>query len=154
MGYGPVADCQKLMSANIQSKVKVLPYDMFNGCAGLKNVTLNDNIEEIYKDFNVLVNEEVVMTVTNPKTSTSYIKAIPSEEDESVFDYYLLYDNKKFKLPYHKPLKTHCNPALNDHNLVKGFLLENGWDPSEWRVRDLTRDSKKKTNKFIVKRRK
>ena len=48
MGYGPVADCQKLMSANIQSKVKVLPYDMFNGCASLKNVTLNDNIEEIY----------------------------------------------------------------------------------------------------------
>ena len=48
MGYGPVADCQKLISANIQSKVKVLPYDMFNGCASLKNVTLNDNIEEIY----------------------------------------------------------------------------------------------------------
>ena len=48
MGYGPVADCQKLISANIQSKVKVLPYDMFNGCVSLKNVTLNDNIEEIY----------------------------------------------------------------------------------------------------------
>ena len=48
MGYGPVADCKKLISANIQSKVKVLPYDMFNGCASLKNVTLNDNIEEIY----------------------------------------------------------------------------------------------------------
>ena len=48
MGYGPVADCQKLISANIQSTVKVLPYDMFNGCASLKNVTLNDNIEEIY----------------------------------------------------------------------------------------------------------
>ena len=48
MGYGPVADCRKLISANIQSTVKVLPYDMFNGCASLKNVTLNDNIEEIY----------------------------------------------------------------------------------------------------------
>ena len=48
MGYGPVADCQKLISANIQSTVKVLPYDMFNGCTSLKNVTLNDNIEEIY----------------------------------------------------------------------------------------------------------
>ena len=48
MGYGPVADCQKLISANIRSTVKVLPYDMFNGCASLKNVTLNDNIEEIY----------------------------------------------------------------------------------------------------------
>ncbi len=110
----------------------------------IKNIYTYTLDEKIYKDFNVLVNEEVVMTVTNPKTSTSYIKAIPSEEDESVFDYYLLYDNKKFKLPYHQPLKTHCSPALNDHNLVKGFLLDNGWDPSEWKVRDLTKDSKKK----------
>ncbi len=37
-----------MISANIQSTVKVLPYDMFNGCTSLKNVTLNDNIEEIY----------------------------------------------------------------------------------------------------------
>ena len=110
----------------------------------IKNVYTYNLDEKIYKDFKVIVGQDVVLTIINPKTNTNYIKAIPSPEDNTVFEYYLLYDNNEFKLPYNEPLKTHCKPALNDHNLVKGFLLENGWKPSEWKIRDLTKDSKKK----------
>ena len=66
------------------------------------------------------------------------------EDDESALDYYLLYKNKKYKLPFNEALETETDAAINDHNTVKGFLIESGWIPSEWKERNLILDSKKK----------
>jgi len=58
-------------------------------------------------------------------------------------DYWLLFEKQEFLLPYKEPLKTHVKASINNLDHVKMHLISLGWEPSEWRERDLTKDSKK-----------
>ena len=55
----------------------------------------------------------------------------------------LVYGENKFFLPHNEPLITSVPGKIEDLNHVKQFLIDLGWDPIEWRERDLTRDTKK-----------
>lgn len=55
----------------------------------------------------------------------------------------LNFQGEPYQLPITEPLKTHIAGDINDLDLVKGHLIDLGWKPSEWRIRDLTKDSKK-----------
>jgi hypothetical protein len=55
----------------------------------------------------------------------------------------LLYEDKLIKLPYHEPLKTEVKATLKDLDHIKMYLMSLGWNPVEWRERDLTKDAKK-----------
>jgi hypothetical protein len=43
-----------------------------------------------------------------------------------------------------KPLKTHKRPSLKDSIHLKQWLVTKGWEPTEWKEKDLTIDTKKK----------
>lgn len=59
-------------------------------------------------------------------------------------DYYLVYKNNSFGIPYNQPLETTGESSINDTDTVKQFLLDSGWEPTEWSLRNLNQDSNKK----------
>lgn len=71
---------------------------------------------------------------------TERIGAVIDKVDE---DYYLIFEGKEYLLPYHEPLKTHVKASIDNLDHVKMHLISLGWEPKEWRERDLTKDSKK-----------
>ena len=53
------------------------------------------------------------------------------------------YKDDVFLLPLDEPIETHEKASISDIDHVKMYLIELGWQPSEFKVRDLTKDSKK-----------
>lgn len=51
---------------------------------------------------------------------------------------------KDWKLPITEPVKTHEPASISDSTFIKGFLVEQGWNPTNVKEKDLTLDSKKK----------
>lgn len=74
---------------------------------------------------------------------SKFIVTRPREDDDSALDYYLLFEDREYKLPHHEPVKLTLPTSIKDNDEVKGYLLSLGWEPSEWKERDLTKDSKK-----------
>lgn len=58
-------------------------------------------------------------------------------------DYYLSYKKQVMKIPFTSPLETHTEATIENFDHVKMVLIDEGWLPTEWRIRDLTKDSKK-----------
>ena len=59
-------------------------------------------------------------------------------------EYEFHYEDRAYKVPFTEPIKTHTVASIEDLDHVKETLINNfGWVPTEWRVRDLTKDSKK-----------
>lgn len=56
---------------------------------------------------------------------------------------YFIYKGSIYPLDHEMPLEKEREATVDDLDTVKGFLLDLGWNPSEWGERDLTRDSKK-----------
>lgn len=50
-----------------------------------------------------------------------------------------------YKLPHNEPLETEVATTIDDLDHVKMYLISLGWEPSEWKERDLTKDSKKQS---------
>jgi hypothetical protein len=65
------------------------------------------------------------------------------EDDDSAFDYIFKFEDKEFKIPFTDVVKTSLKTSIKDNDPVKGYLLSLGWDPSDWKERDLLKDSKK-----------
>ena len=90
-------------------------------------------------------------------TKSDFIITKPREDDESAYDYYLVFEDREYKLPHQTPVKLTLPTTIKDNDEVKGYLLSLGWEPSEWKERDLTKDSKKqkissdKVTKAIIK---
>lgn len=63
-------------------------------------------------------------------------------EDES----YITFEGKDFTLPLPADicLKQTIPSTIDDLDNLKAYLLSLDWNPSEWKIRDLTKDSKKK----------
>lgn len=73
----------------------------------------------------------------------NFADRIGGKIDKIEDDYWLIFEDKEYLLPYHEPLKTHLPPSIDNLDHVKMHLIRLGWEPSEWRERDLTKDSKK-----------
>lgn len=56
---------------------------------------------------------------------------------------HLMYKEKAYPLPVHEPLELYIKADINNLDHVKMYLISLGWEPTEWKERDLTRDSKK-----------
>lgn len=54
-----------------------------------------------------------------------------------------IYKGKLLQLPLEKPIETHEVASISDLDHVKMHLINLGWNPTEFKVRDLTKDSKK-----------
>lgn len=60
---------------------------------------------------------------------------------------------KTYKLPITGPVKTHEPAKITDTTHIKGWLVELGWKPTQYKERDLTCDAKKKKllpDKFVA----
>ena len=66
-------------------------------------------------------------------------RIVENEEQE----YFIEFENNLFKLPYNEPLKTHTEADISNLDHVKMTLIGKGWNPSDWRERDFTKDAKK-----------
>lgn len=53
------------------------------------------------------------------------------------------YKDDVLLLPLDEPIETHEKASISDLDHVKMYLIDLGWQPSEFKVRDLTKDSKK-----------
>lgn len=53
-------------------------------------------------------------------------------------------NGKEFGIDNEGPVIGSGPASIKDLDVIKGYLLELGWEPSEWKVRDLTIDAKKK----------
>lgn len=53
------------------------------------------------------------------------------------------YQGFPYKLPLANPIETHEAASIDDLDHVKMHLISLGWKPTEFKVRDLTKDSKK-----------
>jgi len=63
-------------------------------------------------------------------------------------DYFIQFEDNKYKLPYNGSLKTHVPASINNLDHVKMYLIDLKWRPTEWAERDFTKDSKKQLLTF------
>lgn len=54
------------------------------------------------------------------------------------------YEGREYPILYDGCIKETLPASIKDLSHLKGFIISLGWVPSQWNVRDLTRDSKKK----------
>ena len=62
-----------------------------------------------------------------------------------VEDGMFIYKNTKHELPLTQPIETYESASIDDLDHVKMHLISLGWKPTEFKVRDLTKDAKKQT---------
>jgi DNA polymerase I - 3''-5'' exonuclease and polymerase domains len=60
-----------------------------------------------------------------------------------------VYEGEVLDLPLTQPLKLQEPATIDDLDLVKEYLIALGWVPTEWKLRDLTKDSKKQTISYV-----
>jgi len=58
---------------------------------------------------------------------------------------FFIYKGKKFELPLTEIIENYEEPDIGDLDHVKMHLITLGWRPTEWKIRDLTKDSKKQS---------
>lgn len=76
---------------------------------------------------------------------TNFITKHGGEIVEEGDEYYTKLFGKRYKLPLpNEPLLTTEPATVKDTTHIKGWLVEMGWKPSQYKERDLTCDSKKK----------
>ncbi len=76
---------------------------------------------------------------------TNFITKHGGEIIEEGDEYYTELFGKRYKLPLpNEPLLTTEPATVKDTTHIKGWLVEMGWKPSQYKERDLTCDSKKK----------
>lgn len=60
-----------------------------------------------------------------------------------------VFEGKSYKMPYNGgALKSSVPAEMKDYDHIKMYLIELGWEPTEWSERDMTKDSKKKNLTF------
>jgi hypothetical protein len=84
-----------------------------------------------------LVNEP-----TPSETMYNFAEKVGGEIKNNKF----MFQGVEYKLPMEcKPIIKELKSSINDLDHVKKHLINLGWNPSEWKVRDLTKDAKKQS---------
>lgn len=76
--------------------------------------------------------------------SANFLKFVEKHEGilgEDCVEFY----GKRFSLPVEEPIKLYETANISDLDHVKMHLISLGWRPTEWKVRDLTKDTKKQS---------
>ena len=81
----------------------------------------------------------------NPSTyMTKFADKIGGElVDKDEEGWFLVFEKREYKLPFTECVKEFLPGSIHNLDYLKGYLLDLGWDPLEWKERDLTQDSKK-----------
>lgn len=85
------------------------------------------------------------LTIKNEPTSTllNFVDRVGAHLRNKEGVWVLNHKGDDFILPYHEPLETTTPATIDNLDWVKMHLISLGWEPTEWRERDLTKDAKK-----------
>ena len=76
--------------------------------------------------------------------SANFLKFVEKHNGVLGEDYVEFY-GEKFSIPVDRPIKLYETANISDLDHVKMLLISLGWRPTEWKVRDLTKDTKKQS---------
>lgn len=76
--------------------------------------------------------------------SANFLKFVEKHNGVLGEDYVEFY-GEKFSIPVDRPIKLYETANISDLDHVKMHLISLGWRPTEWKVRDLTKDTKKQS---------
>ena len=98
------------------------------------------------------MNKGTLKAYTPPKnqlkqdgTPTAHMKNFAAKHGAEIDDDLFIYNGYARKMPFEEPIETHETASIDDLDHVKMHLINLGWKPTEFKVRDLTKDSKKQS---------
>lgn len=99
-----------------------------------------------------LMNKGALKDFTPPKlqfkkdgTPSAAILKFAEKHGAKVEGDVFFYQDFPYKLPLTEPIETHETASIDDLDHVKMHLINLGWKPTEFKVRDLTKDAKKQS---------
>lgn len=143
--------------ADLMLKQGVFGFE-FDMDLALKNIEVLDGyMETISKEINPLLppkplTQAALKEFTPPKLkfkadgnlSANMLKFLQKHSiDYSLDTMQMTYEGKQYPLAGSAPLKTHAKATVNDVDVVKTYLLQLGWVPSEIKERDLVKNPNK-----------
>lgn len=98
------------------------------------------------------MNKGTLKAYTPPKnqlkqdgTPTAHMKSFAAKHGAEIDGDLFIYNGYARKMPFEEPIETHEVASIDDLDHVKMHLIHLGWKPTEFKVRDLTKDSKKQS---------
>lgn len=98
------------------------------------------------------MNKGTLKAYTPPKnqlkqdeTPTAHMKNFATKHGAEIDGDLFIYNGYARKMPFEEPIETHEVASIDDLDHVKMHLINLGWKPTEFKVRDLTKDSKKQS---------
>lgn len=98
------------------------------------------------------MNKGTLKAYTPPKnqlkqdeTPTAHMKNFAAKHGAEIDGDLFIYNGYARKMPFEEPIETHEVASIDDLDHVKMHLINLGWKPTEFKVRDLTKDSKKQS---------
>lgn len=98
------------------------------------------------------MNKGTLKNYTPPKnqlkqdgTPTAHMKNFAAKHGAEIDGDLFVYNGYARKMPFEEPIETHETASIDDLDHVKMHLINLGWKPTEFKVRDLTKDSKKQS---------
>ena len=116
---------------------------------------LQEKMQELADRVNPILppkpmNKGTLKAYTPPKnqlkqdgTPTAHMKNFAAKHGAEIDDDLFIYNGYARKIPFDEPIETHEVASIDDLDHVKMHLINLGWKPTEFKVRDLTKDSKK-----------
>lgn len=75
--------------------------------------------------------------------SAIMLKFAEKHGGELTSDNIYIFEGKEYQLPYEGCIKQTTTATIKDLDHLKSYLITLGWDPFEWKERDVTKDAKK-----------
>lgn len=98
------------------------------------------------------MNKTAIKNYTPPKNQfkkdgsvSSLMEKFAEKHGAEIEGNMFIYKDKWLELPLTEPIETHEVASISDLDHVKMYLIELGWKPTEFKVRDLTKDTKKQS---------
>ena len=79
------------------------------------------------------------------QTPTAHMKSFAAKHGAEIEDNLFIYNGYARKIPFTEAIETHETATIDDLDHVKMHLISLGWKPTEFKVRDLTKDAKKQS---------
>ena len=118
---------------------------------------LQEKMDELQNRVNPILppkmmNKTSIKQFTPPKnqlkqdnTPTAHMLNFAKKHGATITDTLFEYKGKCYSIPFTDPIERYEKADISDLDHVKKHLIDLGWNPTEFKIRDLTKDSKKQS---------
>lgn len=118
---------------------------------------LQEKMDELQNRVNPILppkmmNKISIKQFTPPKnqlkqdnTPTAHMLNFAKKHGATITDTLFEYKGKCYSIPFTDPIERYEKADISDLDHVKKHLIDLGWNPTEFKIRDLTKDSKKQS---------